>query len=528
MKKNYLWSLVAAGSVALSASAVETPTMGWSSWNTYRVNISDELIRRQADAMVEKGFAACGYNHVNIDDGWFGGRDAAGRHIVHAKRFPHGLRPVVDYIHARGLKAGIYSDGGGNTCGSMYDNDVLGIGVGFYGHDAEDAAFFFKEMNFDFIKVDFCGGAGGKNKDGLTLDTRARYTAIAEAIRAVGRDDVRVNACRWDYPGTWIADAAFSWRMSADINASWKSVKSIILESLFLAPYAGGGHYNDMDMLEVGRGLTEEEDRTHFALWCLMSSPLLIGCDLTQIDSRTQALLQNRDLIAINQDCLGEQAVLLKDLGGDVLAFVRDLETSFGCVRALAMANLGDQSATVSLPLAETDLGGVIHGRELVCGGEEAIMDETLAVTLPAHATRVWRLVGEKRLVRTVYPAHWAWLSDYQEIDPMRRTASATRCPDCGFVKVDDVGGSADSWMEFRTVQSDAARAVTLAFDVLPTAGWGFDVVVNGENVGRAGPKSGFAVQAKLRAGVNLVRLENTKDRFSGVCALRVKASETK
>lgn len=136
---------------ALSASADDTPTMGWSSWNTYRVHISDSLIRRQADAMAALGLREAGYTYINIDDGFFGGRAADGRLLVHPARFPHGLRPVVEHIHGLGFKAGIYSDAGRNTCGNFWDKDTTGAGVGFYGHDRHDAEFYFRDM--DIMKV---------------------------------------------------------------------------------------------------------------------------------------------------------------------------------------------------------------------------------------------------------------------------------------------------------------------------------------------------------------------------------------
>lgn len=143
----------------VSLMAQGGPTMGWSSWNTYGVNISDALIRRQADAMVSKGLKDVGYNHINIDDGFFGGRNTeTGELIIHPTRFPNGLKPVADYIHSKGLKAGIYSDAGANTCGNMYNGDVLSVNVGLYNYDQHDADFYFKECGFDFIKVDFCGG----------------------------------------------------------------------------------------------------------------------------------------------------------------------------------------------------------------------------------------------------------------------------------------------------------------------------------------------------------------------------------
>ena len=164
--------------VALQASAVSFaqngPTMGWSSWNTYGVNINEALIKRQADAMVSKGLKQAGYDHINIDDGYFGGRDKkTGQLLIHSTRFPNGLKGIVDYIHAKGLKAGIYSDAGRNTCGSMFNGDVTGKGVGLYEHDQQDADFFFRELGFDFIKVDFCGGSYYHNEDHLVLDEQA-------------------------------------------------------------------------------------------------------------------------------------------------------------------------------------------------------------------------------------------------------------------------------------------------------------------------------------------------------------------
>ena len=213
----------------------KTPTMGWSSWNTYSINISDSLIMSQADAMVSTGLADAGYNHINIDDGYFGGRDASsGQLLIHPVRFPGGMKKVVDHIHSLGLKAGIYSDAGPNTCGSYYDHDTIAKGVGFYGHDEQDARFFFRDLGFDFIKVDFCGGIPPKNFDRLALEPQERYTAIRKAIDEVGRPDVRLNICRWNFPGVWVRDVATSWRMSHDIADRWSSVSDIINQNLYL------------------------------------------------------------------------------------------------------------------------------------------------------------------------------------------------------------------------------------------------------------------------------------------------------
>ena len=302
------------------AVAQNMPLMGWSSWNTYGFQINDSVIQAQADAMVELGFKECGYDHINIDDGFFGGRDAEGNLLIHPERFPNGLRGLVDYIHAKGLKAGIYSDAGRNTCASYWGKpkDEIGRGVGLYGHDAADFDLYFNpdKLNFDFIKIDYCGADAGNNDEGLDLDVEQRYKEIAAAIKAVGRDDITWNICRWAFPGTWACEIADSWRTTEDIYLGWESVKSIINQSLYLSAYTSYGRYNDMDMLEVGRGLTEEEDKTHFGMWCIMSSPLLIGCDMNDIKGNALELMQNKELIALNQNTLGLQAYVVKRENG--------------------------------------------------------------------------------------------------------------------------------------------------------------------------------------------------------------------
>ena len=184
----------------------QRPLMGWSSWNTFAVDISESIISSVAEAMATNGLKAAGYTYVNIDDGFFCGRDKDGKLLIHPTRFPNGLKPVVERIHALGLKAGIYSDAGSDTCGSMWSNDPLGKGSGLYGHDLEDCRFFFGEMDFDFIKIDYCGGLK------LKLDEQERYTAIRRAIDVSGKKGVRMNICRWTFPGEWAAGVAESWR----------------------------------------------------------------------------------------------------------------------------------------------------------------------------------------------------------------------------------------------------------------------------------------------------------------------------
>lgn len=223
------------------------------------------------------------------------------------------------------------------------------------------------------------------------------------------------------FPGTWVHDVAFSWRISQDINPSWESVKNIIRQNLHLSAYASDGKYNDMDMLEIGRGMSEEEDKTHFGMWCIMSSPLLIGCDLTTISEKSLRLLKNEELIALNQDVLGLQAYVVKQMDG-VYILTKDLEEVNGNTCAVAVYNSTDEERTIHLDFADFYLRGDVSVRDLFERRDLGkYKDRDFSVTIPAHGTRIFRLDGLERGERTVYEAECAWLQDYQEIKITKR-----------------------------------------------------------------------------------------------------------
>lgn len=453
---------------AISADAqtiqpVEPPIMGWSSWNTYRININESLIKRQAEAMVSLGLKDVGYRYINIDDGFFGYRNEKGILQTHPKRFPNGVKCVADHIHRLGLKAGIYSDAGANTCGSLWDADPNGIGVGLYGHEKQDADLYFNQWGFDFIKIDYCG-AGQQ----LDLDERERYTAISKAIREVCPRDISVNICRWAFPGTWARGLARSWRISGDISPHWSSVKSIIRKNLYLFAYARNGHYNDMDMLEIGRGLTQTEEEVHFGMWCLMSSPLLIGCDLTVIPDASLKLLKNEELIALNQDPLGLQAYVVQHEGkGYVL--VKDIEQLRGNVRAAALYNPSDSTCAFHVPLDLLELDGKVKVRDLVKQKDEKAIREYLSYTLPPHSVKILRLEAEQRLEPTRYEAEWAYLPLYNDLGKQKRIISPQPFEGAsGRMIVTHIGGSKDNYMEWSNVHSDKGGSYTLTIAYLP------------------------------------------------------------
>lgn len=502
--------------LASSVFAYDPPTMGWSSWNTYRVNISDKLIMKQADAMSRNGLKEVGCKYINIDDGYFGGRDASGELITHPVRFPNGLKQTVDHIHTLGFKAGIYSDAGRNTCGSFWDKDSLGINVGFYGHDRQDADYFFKEIGFDFIKIDFCGGDAKQNFDQLGLDEQERYTAIHNAILATSRKDVRMNVCRWDFPGTWVHDVAFSWRISQDINPSWESVKNIIRQNLYLSAYASEGKYNDMDMLEIGRGMSEEEDKTHFGMWCIMSSPLLIGCDLTTISEKSLRLLKNEELIALNQDVLGLQAYVVKQMDG--VYILTDLEEVNGNTCAVAVYNSTDEERTIHLDFADFYLRGDVSVRDLFERRDLGkYKDRDFSVTIPAHGTRIFRLDGLERGERTVYEAECAWLQDYQEIKNHKAFGTAIYEDDgncSGGAKVTGLGNRDSNYLEWYNVYSREGGLYLMSVDYQCAENRELICQVNGvfvKNV-EAHPAHEVAseqIEIHLKPGMNRIRLSN-------------------
>lgn len=462
MKKLAHYIIVCLLGLPYTAEA-QSPLMGWSSWNTYRVKISDSLIRRQADAMVATGLKDAGYRQINIDDGYFGWRDKKGTLHSHPKRFPNGMRAVADYIHSLGLRAGIYSDAGANTCGSIWDADKNGIGVGLYGHEHEDAQLMFNEWGFDFIKIDYCG-AGQQ----LSLDERERYTAIANAINSVAKKHVAINICRWAFPGTWAADISSSWRMSADINASWQSVRDIISQNLYLSAFARGGHYNDMDMLEIGRGLTDTEEQTHFGMWCIMSSPLLIGCDLTKIPEYSLRLLTNPELIALNQDSLHLQAeVVQHEAGTYVLA--KDIQTLHGTTRAVAFYNPTDNERTMCISLADLLLDGSTRVRDLVTRKNMRPASNDITIDVEPHGVRILRLDSQHRLMRTRYEAESAYLPLYDGLGKRKRQIMPTTYNDAsGGMVVTNVGGSKDNCIVWNDVYTNKKGKYRLVIDYLP------------------------------------------------------------
>lgn len=510
---------ILASSCCERPQGVKPPLMGWSSWNAYMVDISDSIITHQADLMVEKGLKDAGYRYVNIDDGFFGYRDERGYMVPHPERFPkgpEGMRALVDHIHSLGLKAGIYSDAGDNTCGSSYNHDLNGLGAGLYGHDVVDAERYFNEWDFDFIKLDYCGGQN------LKLDPEERYREIRRVIDSVATRHIRINVCRWNFPGTWVNGIGDSWRISADIRPVWKSIKYIVGKNLYLSAYAGNGNYNDMDMLAVGYnikpspfweeglGLSYTEEEAHFGIWCIMSSPLLLGCDIEYIPEETMKIITNPELIAINQDRLGLQAHVVQHVG-ETYVFAKDILEKWGNTRAAALYNPADTSMRFTLTPEEIEMTGALTVRDLNLNADLGECS-SIEMTLPPHSAKILKVSGE-RIEPTLYEAEWGYCPDFTAIKgtgvkyvPMEGTS--------GRAVAMNLGGSESNCLEWRDVHSISGGEYELSLTIqYCEEATGLRISVNGEEkeiVSCGLAKDGFYTLntiAELNKGENCVRI---------------------
>ncbi len=372
------------GSFLAKAQEVKPPIMGWSSWNHYHINIDENIIKGQADAMVSSGMVEAGYQFINIDDGFFGGRDSiTGKLYCHPVKFPSGMRFLSDYIRSKGLIPGIYSDAGANTCGSKYDKDPHGLGVGMYGHVEKDANTFFADWNFDFIKIDWCGGKW------LALNEETEYTKIIKEIHKV-KPDARINVCRWEYPGKWVETIADSWRISGDIRSNFASILKIIDINADHYKYASPGHYNDMDMLQVGRGMSYDEDKTHFTMWSIMNSPLLAGNDLRSMSKETIEILTNKEIIALNQDSGFYQARKIYT-EGKIEVWVKLLGKDGKNGKAIAIMNRDGKNASFNFKSDLVNLEKSTEIRDLWLHQDLGKIGKTKKVELPKHGIVVFK-----------------------------------------------------------------------------------------------------------------------------------------
>ena len=362
----------------------QTPPMGWNSWNKFACNISEQTVRATADAMVSSGMKDAGYEYVVIDDCWHGQRDANGFITADPVKFPSGIKALADYIHSKGLKFGIYSDAGRQTCGGR---------PGSQGHEYQDALTYAR-WGVDYLKYDWCD-TGDRNP-------KEAYAVMADALRSTGRDIV-FSLCEWgnSEPWLWAKNTGNLWRTTGDITDKWSGkynyswgVTNIVDFNEPHWSYAGPGHWNDPDMLEVGNGgMTTAEYRSHFSLWVMMAAPLIAGNDIANMDEATRSILLNKEVIAVDQDKLGVQGRrVVKD--GDKEVWVKPLA---GGEWAVLLFNRGSTPTTITATSEQIGLPPAVAGfrgfvRDLWAHKKVGPYRDKISALVPSHDVAMFRI----------------------------------------------------------------------------------------------------------------------------------------
>lgn len=374
------------------SKVAQTPPMGWNSWNYFFEKVTDKDIRDSADQIVASGMKDAGYVYVNIDDTWEGKRDENG--VLHTnEKFPD-MKALADYVHSKGLKIGIYSSPGPKTCAGY---------EGSYGHEEQDAKMY-AEWGIDYLKYDLCSFIPAVMQKQAPNDEAAQmrlmhqaYDKMAKALKATGRPIV-FSLCQYGWDAVWEWAPALGgnlWRTTGDIQPNWNSMYTILSQQEGLQKYAGPGHWNDPDMLEVGNGkLHLGENRVHFSMWAMLSAPLLAGNDLPHMKPEIRDILTNRDVIALDQDKLGKQASRVYS-EGEVDVWVKHLS---GGAMAIAVVNAGSNRVATHpfhLSLAKLGLHGPQQGENLWTGKEIELKDN-MPIEMPSHDILLVRIASPK------------------------------------------------------------------------------------------------------------------------------------
>ncbi|CCK26948.1 secreted alpha-galactosidase [Streptomyces davaonensis JCM 4913] len=373
--------------LATPVAPLATPLMGWNSWNHFGCNVTQQNIKDAADQIVAQGLDKLGYRYVNVDDCWMARtRDAGGHLQPDPVRFKDGIRALADYVHSKGLKFGIYQSAGTTTCAGL---------PGSLGHETTDANDF-AAWGVDLLKYDNCPDGQGSIEQ--------RYKAMGDALKASGRAIV-FSLCSWGQGSPWAGFGSVSggsqWRTTYDIRDSWYDNKwtsspmgviDILDQQKGLEVFSGPSKWNDMDMLEVGNGaLRDDEYRSHFSLWALLNSPLILGNDLTRMSDATKAIIKNADVIAVNQDWGGSQGRLMRDLGNGRQVWAKPM--SDGSV-AVVLLNRSGAAAAITTSAAEIGLGGSSSYalKDLWTGTSSTSANGTISGQVPSHGVAMYRV----------------------------------------------------------------------------------------------------------------------------------------
>jgi alpha-galactosidase len=368
----------------LENGVARTPPMGWNSWNKFACDgINEKVVRASADAIAANGMKDAGYQYVVIDDCWQTGRDASGNIVADVQKFPSGIKALADYVHSKGLKFGIYTDVGTKTCAGR---------PGSVGHEYQDAQQY-ANWGVDYLKEDWCNTLPGQSSE-------SSYTLMRDALAATGRPIV-FSICEWGStkPWLWAGPVGNMWRATGDIQDCWNCKKDWggngvtqiidLMEPIY--SYAGPGHWNDADMLEVGNGgMTKEEYRAHFSLWAIFSAPLLAGNDLEHMTADTREILLNKEVIAVDQDTLGIQGHRVRKTG-DFEVWSKQLADGG---RAVALLNRGDKPATLKADWTDLGYPATLSAavRDLWAKRELGKEAGSISAEVPSHGVMMFRV----------------------------------------------------------------------------------------------------------------------------------------
>lgn len=364
-----------------------TPPMGWNSWNTFGADINEKLIFETADKMVEEGLLECGYEYLVIDDCWaLKERDENGKMVADPEKFPNGMKYVADYVHSKGLKFGMYSCAGNLTCAGY---------PGSFEHEFVDAKTF-AEWGVDFLKYDYCYHSN-------IIHGKYLYRRMGLALKNCGRD-ILFSACSWGADDTheWMRETgANMWRSTVDIFDTWESVKSLTERQETILPYGGAGSFNDMDMLVVGmygkgnvglNGLNDTQYKTHFSIWALFGSPLMIGCDVRSMSEAAKNILENKKIIELNQDKDCRQIMKLTSIWTNIKCYGKTLEN--GDI-AIGFFNFEENEAVAKFNLDELGLpestGKTLLMEELWTGDTVKVKNGTFIKNVAGYDCLVYR-----------------------------------------------------------------------------------------------------------------------------------------
>ena len=358
------------------AKLAPTPPMGWNSWNKFGCDVSEQLIRETADAMVSSGMNSAGYQYVNIDDCWQVSRDEQGTIVADPKRFPSGIKALADYVHGKGLKLGVYTDAGRLTCQKR---------PGSYQHEVHDARTYAR-WGVDYVKVDWCHAEG--------LDPEVEYGKFRDALMHSGRSIV-FSICNWGVkaPWRWGPHTGNLWRTTGDISDTYDRMSVIGFSQNGLEKYSAPGHWNDPDMLEVGNGgMTHDEYLTHMSLWALLAAPLLAGNDLRSMTAETKAILTNPEVIAVDQDAKGVQGHRVWD-EGPLEIWAKPLADGSA---AVGLFNRGESELKMTLELKLTGVTGPARVRDLWRHRDLGNVGDSYSTLVPKHGVVLVKLSRQK------------------------------------------------------------------------------------------------------------------------------------